>query len=331
MKGLRRIGAAVLLSGVLLAVAFYVSPWPGVLLIRAVFDRGADQASAALAPRVPGGLIVQASIPYDPADKDALLDIYKPASVPAGRSTIVWFHGGGFVSGRRADVANYLKILAGRGFAVVNVDYTIAPEAIYPTPVRQASRALAFLAANAQRLGIGAGRFVLAGDSAGAQIAAQTAAVTTNPGYAKAVGVAPGIPADRLAGALLFCGVYDISRMGQGGGILGWFVGAAKWAYSGKRDAGDAAGLATMSVAPNVTAQFPPAFITAGNADPLQSQSVALAAALKKRGVPVAELFFAADHRPPLGHEYQFDLGSDAGREALEKAVAWAKALQQGT
>jgi acetyl esterase/lipase len=316
----------VLLLGALCAVALHVSPWPGVLLIRAVFDRGAAEASAALAPRVPGGLDVQSSIAYDPADRDALLDIYKPASVPAGRPTIVWFHGGGFVSGRRGDVANYLKILAGRGFAVVNVDYTIAPEAVYPTPVRQASRALAFLAANAGRLGIDASRFVLAGDSAGAQIAAQTAAVTTDPGYAKAVGIVPGVPADRLAGALLFCGVYDISRMGEGGGILGWFVGTAKWAYGGRRDGGDA-GFATMSVAPRVTARFPPAFVTAGNADPLEGQSVALAAALKQRGVPVDALFFARDHRPPLGHEYQFDLGSAAGREALEKAVAWAKAL----
>lgn len=182
MKWIVRSGGAILLLGALVILAFNVSPWPRVLVIRAVFDQGAARASAAPAPRVPGNLFVQTSVKYDPGDKDALLDIYKPASLRAARPTIVWFHGGGFVSGRRADVANYLKILAGRGFAVVNVDYTIAPDATYPTPIRQSSKALAFLAANARRLGIDANKPVLAGDSAGAQIAAQTAAMITNPG-----------------------------------------------------------------------------------------------------------------------------------------------------
>ncbi|MCJ8156860.1 alpha/beta hydrolase fold domain-containing protein [Sphingomonas sp. LaA6.9] len=42
----------------------------------------------------------------------------------------MWVHGGGFVSERRGDLTNYLKVLAGKGFTVVNVDYTIAPEAV---------------------------------------------------------------------------------------------------------------------------------------------------------------------------------------------------------
>lgn len=324
MRWLKWIAGIAVLLATLVVLAFNVSPWPSVFLIRGIFDQGAAKASAALAPRVPNDLLVQTSIAYDPGDKDALLDVYKPASIPAGRPTIIWFHGGGFVSGRREDVANYLKILAGHGFAVVNVDYTIAPEARYPTPIRQASRAVAFLIVNSRRLGIDANKLVLAGDSAGAQIAAQTAAVITNPGYAKELGITPDISASHLAAALLFCGVYDISGMGRSGGMIGWFVGATQWAYSGKRDA---TGLRTMSVIPNITAQFPPAFITAGNADPLEAQSIALAGALKEHGVPVTELFFPKDHRPPLGHEYQFDLASDAGRKAMVKTVAWASAL----
>jgi acetyl esterase len=33
----------------------------------------------------------------------------------------------------------------------------------------------------------------------------------------------------------------------------------------------------------------------------------------------VDALFFPADHRPPLGHEYQFDLDTEAGREFLRR------------
>lgn len=323
----RILGWLALTLGMAAFVSIYVTPWPSVLAIRALFDKGAATASAALAGKVPSGLVVKEGLSYDPADKGALFDIYRPAKAMPGAPTIVWVHGGGFVSGRRGDVANYAKILAGRGFTVVNLDYTIAPEATYPTPVRQVNKALGYLAANAKMLGISAERIVLAGDSAGAQIAAQTAAIITGPNYARTVGIVPAIPAERLAGALLYCGVYDVTRMGRSGGIMGWFVKATSWAYSGERDWRDAKGFETMSVAPNVTETFPPTFISAGNADPLGPQSVAMARALKANGVKVTELFYSATYTAKLGHEYQFDLNQTDGISALNRSVAWLKTL----
>ncbi|MFN6933620.1 MAG: alpha/beta hydrolase [Tsuneonella sp.] len=308
-------------------IVTYVTPWPSVMVIRMVFDAGAEKAAAALASKVPTDLEVREGLTYDPADPDARLDIYRGKGSTADGPTIVWFHGGGFVSGRRGDVANYLKILAGQGFTVVNVDYTIAPEATYPTPIRQANTALSYLAANATELGINADRMVLAGDSAGAQIAAQTAAMITNASYADAIGVKAGIGRDRLAGALLHCGVYDVTQMGKGGGIFGWFVKSTVWAYSGERDPTGSPKFATMSVVPYLTPDFPPAFVSAGNADPLGPQSVNLAKALQGHGVATQTLFFPADYKPPLAHEYQFDLDSEAGRLALQRSTDWLRSL----
>jgi acetyl esterase/lipase len=305
--------------------AFLLSPWPSVWLIRQVFDSGAAKASSKLEKHVPPG-IAQSTHRYDANDPDAQLDIIRPGRVAFGAPTIVWIHGGGFVSGRRQDLTNYLKVLAGRGFNVVNVDYTIAPEANYPTPIRQVQAALAFLTREGRRLGIDPGRIVLAGDSAGAQIAAQTAATIVDAGYARRSGISPGARPEQIAGTLLFCGVYDVTQMGKGGGIIGWFVGSTTWAYSGNRDG---SGLETMSVAPNVTAAFPPAFISAGNADPLGPQSVAMAEALKSKGTDVTTLFFAKNHQPPLAHEYQFDLETADGRRALDEAVRWLNTLQE--
>lgn len=324
---LRLITWVALLVGVLAIVTVYVTPWPSVLVIRTIFDRGAEQASAALASKVPTDIAIEFGLTYDATDPDARFDIYRGAKVMPAAPTIVWFHGGGFVSGRRSDVANYLKILAGRGFNVVNVDYTIAPEAAYPTPIRQANKALAHLRANAGQLRINADKIVLAGDSAGAQIAAQTAAMLSNPGYARTLGIAPGMEAGRIAGALLHCGVYDVTKMGQGGGILGWFVKFTSWAYSGKRDWRDAEGFAMMSIAPHVTPAFPSTFISAGNADPLAPQSKAMASALASQGVAVTELFYPPDYQPPLAHEYQFNLDTEAGRLALDRSVAWLGSL----
>lgn len=319
-------GFAVLIA--LVVAAFFVSPWPSVWIIRAVFDRGAAEASAKLANLVPDS-ITTTRHRYDPADPQAMLDIHRPATLLAGAPVVVWIHGGGFVSGRRGDITNYAKILAGKGFAVVNIDYTIAPEATYPGPIRQTLRALAFLDREGASLGLPTKRFVLAGDSAGAQIAAQTAAVVTHPAYARLVGVTPEPGAYRIAGALLHCGVYDIADMGRDGGLLGWFVGSAGWAYSGKRDWRNDRQFLTMSLAPHLTKAFPPAFVSAGNADPLGPQSVALARNLAAAGVPVETLFFPPDHQPALGHEYQFDLATAAGRLALERSVEWLRQLDE--
>lgn len=311
---------------VVVLLVFLLSPRPAVAIVRSVFDAGAAEASAKLQPHVPTSVSTE-TVQYDTADSDAVMDIHRPPKLRENAPTIVWIHGGGFVSGRRSDISNYARILAGQGFTVVNIDYSIAPEAHYPTPIRQVSKALGYLTRNGAALGINPERLVLAGDSAGAQIAAQTAAVITNADYARQVGIAPGAKPEQLAGALLYCGVYDIAGMGQNGGLLGWFVQSAGWAYSGKRNWRTDKPFQSMTIAPHLTARFPPSFISAGNADPLGPQSVDLAQSLGRKGVPVETLFFRPDHQPALGHEYQFDLDSAAGRLALEKSVRWLSGL----
>jgi acetyl esterase/lipase len=323
---LRKAAIIVLATLACIAASFVISPWPGVYLIRVIFDKGAAAAAAKLEAQVPASIQVT-TLAYDEADSDAVFDIYRPPDIDPALPTVVWIHGGGFVSGRRGDIENYLKILAGRGFIVVNVDYTIAPSANYPTPVRQVNRALEFLTREAERLDVNASRIVLAGDSAGAQIAAQTAAIIANPAYGDLIGVTPGAAPDQIAGALLFCGVYDIGGLGRGGGFLGWFVHVTAWAYSGDRNWRDSETFATMSLIPHLDRNFPPAFISAGNADPLAPQSTALADALVSNGTDVETLFFSPDHVPPLAHEYQFDLDVEAGRTALDRATAWLRGL----
>lgn len=318
--------------GTLAFTAHFLTPWPSVLLIRAVFDKGAANASAKLQKHVPAGIVTQEGLRYDVTDPVALLDIYRPEHLNPQAPTIVWVHGGGFLSGRRGDITNYLKVLAGQGFASVSVDYSLAPSATYPTPVRQVSRALFFLNGQGGRLGINPDALVIAGDSAGAQIAAQVANVITSPAYAREIGVDVPVAADKLKGALLYCGVYDITKVNHDqGGILGWFVRTVTWAYSGERDWRKASGFDRISVARDVTSRFPSTFISAGNADPLGPQSVLMDNALRKAGVPVQSLFYPPDHEPKLGHEYQFDLDTVDGQTALAQSVTWLRGLPTGT
>lgn len=312
-------------------VVRFVTPWPSVYLVRSMFGAGADKASAGLAPHVPRDVKTRIGVRYDANDPDALLDVYYPASPPAKDApTIVWIHGGGFVSGRREDLANYLKILASRGFVVVNVGYTLAPEKHYPTPVRQMMTALGFIDREAASLGVNNRALVVGGDSAGAQIAAQVANLVTSPDYARAVGIAPTIGAAQLRGALLYCGVFNVEALGKAkGAVANWFVRTMTWSYSGARDWRDVPAFRLVSVTPHVTPAFPATFISVGNNDGLAPQSTALADALRARGVPVEALFYPPNHLPKLSHEYQFDLDGRDGRQALDRSVSWLKALTQ--
>ena len=330
-RWLLRMGLALAVLGIGTWAAFQLSPWPSVLLIRWVFDRGAADASDALRKHLPADVTETRGLSYDATDPDAVLDVYFPARVQGSSqrmTTVVWVHGGGFVSGRRQDVANYLRILAAHGVVVVNVDYTIAPGATWPTPARQLNAALAYLQAHADELNIDAGRIVLAGDSAGAHIAAEMAAIITSPQHAQRVGITPTLQPAQLAGTLLFCGPYDAGLVQWDSPFAG-FMRTVLWSYLGEKSFRDDPRIDTFSVARHVTADFPPSFVSAGNADPLEPHSRALVAALEKQGVKVDALFFPKDYTPALAHEYQFNLDAEAGRLAMERSVAFLDGLKR--
>lgn len=238
--------------------------------------------------------------------------------------TVVWVHGGGWVAGRRSDVANYTKILAAYGFTAVTVGYGLPPRAIYPTAVEEVNAALGYLAANAGRLHVDSNRFVLAGDSAGAQIAAQVANIVTDPDYARAMDIAPAIRPPQLAATVLACGAYDL-KSADNGSLYATFFSAAFWAYSGHRDFKNDPRVRLMSVALHLTPRFPPTFLTAGNGDPLVAQSEEMARRLASLDVPVETLLYAPDYEPRLPHEYQFNLDSADGRNALRRIIAFLK------
>ncbi len=325
---LRRIVLAlvgvVAIAAVALYGAFQLSPWPSVLLIRYAFAKGGADSAASVVHLVPNNVAVRKDLSYAPDDRNARFDVFAPAGATAPLPAIVWIHGGGFVAGSRSELSNYLQILAGRGFVTVAIDYTLAPEARFPTPVRQTNAALAYIVANAAQFNIDPERIILAGDSAGAQIAAQTALVISDPDYARQIGTESGLKRSSLRGLILFCGPYDPALM-RFDGPFADFTRTVLWSYIGTPNPHDAR-VAQLAVTPHVTAALPPVFISVGNADPLAPQSIALAEALRHKGVIVDSLFFPADHRPKLGHEYQRLLATDAGRLSFERMVTFVAA-----
>ena len=316
----------VVLAGV---IAFASNPWPGAMLVRAVFDRGAQKTTDALQKHAPDGVASIKDQQYRDGDADAYLDVYFPESV-AGTAdvlpTVIWTHGGAWISGHRTDYAPYYQLLADAGFTVVSLDYSLGPERTYPTAVEQLRDAHAYVLANAERLHVDSNRIVLGGDSAGAQLSSQLAAIATNPDYAREVGIESALRPEQLRGVVLNCGIYEITEMVGGPGIIGWGADKSLWAYTGTKDLANSSAVAQMSTLRHVTESFPPAYISGGNADPLtDEQSKALAAKLTGLGVDVTTLFYPDDHQPPLEHEYQFDLDNADGRNALERTIDFVR------
>lgn len=294
------------------------------MVARRQFAAGVIDRTARLDAMAPADVVQVLDERYGSAP-DEVLDVFRPHSARGPLPTVVWTHGGAFVGGTKDELRGWFMLLARRGFTVVAPRYTRAPEARYPTPVRQVTAALRHVQEHAARLGADPSRLVLAGDSAGAQISAQVATIATVPSYADRVGIASAVGPDQVRAAVLCCGVFDLAHLSPASPMRE-VLRACGWAYSGnRRFQHDERFLSTMSVGRHVDGTFPPTFVTAGNRDPLLPQSVALAATLTDHGVDVETLFFDAAHEPPLPHEYQFEADTVDGAAAMDRITQFVR------
>jgi acetyl esterase len=100
--------------------------------------------------------------------------LYRPAATVARLlPAILFFHGGGWVMGSLEGYDLICRYFYARtGCAVVAIDYRLAPEHKFPAPIDDAVAAFRWLAGEAVALGIDPARIVIAGDSAGGNVAA---------------------------------------------------------------------------------------------------------------------------------------------------------------
>ena len=132
------------------------------------------------------------------------LDIYTPtSSAPAaGWPVVVFFYGGSWTTGARADYAFVGQALAARGVLTLVADYRLYPEVRYPEFLTDGAQALAYGLDQAANLGGDPRRVFVMGHSAGSYIAAMLA---LDERWLKAVGHAPS----ELAGWIGLAGPYD--------------------------------------------------------------------------------------------------------------------------
>ena len=134
------------------------------------------------------------------------LDVYRPlsASPAAGRGApiVVFFYGGAWNSGARADYLFAAEAFASRGLLTVVPDYRLYPEVRYPDFLFDCGKAVAWVVRNAARFGGDPQRIYLAGHSAGAYNAAMLT-------YAPAYLAQQGVDAGAIRGFIGLAGPYD--------------------------------------------------------------------------------------------------------------------------
>ncbi len=133
-------------------------------------DAGATQAAA--------------SVAYGEGPRRGL-DVYTPADADGPAPVIVFFYGGAWSEGAKADYQFAGHAFASRGFVTVVPDYRVYPEVRFPGFVEDAAEALKWTEENIARYGGDPDRLVLVGHSAGAHIAMLAA---LDPSYAAATG-----------------------------------------------------------------------------------------------------------------------------------------------
>jgi acetyl esterase len=127
--------------------------------------------------------------------------LYSPAD-GATLAGLIYFHGGGLVSGSLETHDIIARSLAkSSGARVASVDYRLAPEHRFPAALEDASAVVRYISEHAADFGIDPKRLGICGDSAGATLVAATC-------HAAALAGGPTL----LKLQLLLCPILDYSR-----------------------------------------------------------------------------------------------------------------------
>jgi acetyl esterase/lipase len=136
------------------------------------------------------------------------LDVYQPKAPVSDPSLVVFFYGGSWSSGDRADYRFVGEALASQGMVAVVADYRLSPEVRYPAFVQDSASAMRWAFDHASDYGVHPSRIFVMGHSAGAYNAAMLA---LDARWLQAVGLAPS----RLAGWIGLAGPYDFLPIGD--------------------------------------------------------------------------------------------------------------------
>ncbi len=255
------------------------------------------------------GVEVLRELPYlDPDDgaPDHRLDVYRPSMAPAPTPeppykvykppypVVLYIHGGGFRVLSKDTHWVMALALARRGMLVFNINYRLSPKHPFPAALIDCCSALLHVAERAAALGGDLGRLVIAGESAGANLATALTLLTCvrrpEP-WAQRVFDLGLVP----RAVLPMCGMLQVSdaeRFARRKTLPQWVLDRlteVTHAYLQDRPAEQtelADPLVMLEKGPELARPLPPFFAGVGTRDPLLDDTRRLGQALTRLQVP---------------------------------------------
>lgn len=211
---------------------------------------------------------------------DIPIRIYRPSN-KQNLPLIVFYHGGGFVL-RNIDShdAGCRRLARDNQAIVVSVGYRMAPEYKFPIPYQDCYDATVWASEHAAEIGGDASRLVVAGDSAGGNLAtvvAQIALEENGPDICYQVLIYPTVDARMNHPSIdKFAEGYLLTKP-----LMQWFLNH----YKSKEE--DIYNPRMSPLLYEDLSKMPPTFIGTAEYDPLKDEAVAYAQRLKQAGVEV--------------------------------------------
>lgn len=195
---------------------------------------------------------------------------------------IVFAHGGGFVFCDLDTHDEFCRVMAnGASAVIVSVDYRLAPEHPAPAAALDLYAALEWTIADSARLGIDPGQVIVAGDSAGGNLAAVTSLMARDQG------------GPELAGQVLLYPVIsdDFQTESYEKFATGYFNtrAAMQWYWEQYAPTEIRQGIAPHLLSParaETLEGLPPAIVVTAACDPLSDEGSHYAKSLHAAGVP---------------------------------------------
>ncbi|MGW8421706.1 alpha/beta hydrolase [Comamonas sp. HJ-2] len=209
------------------------------------------------------------------------LRLYRPGTAQAA-PVMVYFHGGGWCIGTLETHDNLCRHLARlTGMNIVSVDYRLAPEHVFPAALDDAYAATRWVALHAAELHCDARQLMVAGDSAGGNLAVATCLRAKEDGWRG------------ISRQLLFYPVCDAHMDAPSHALYGQMpfltteAMAAMWRHY--HPAMPAHPLASIMQYPDL-AGLPAAVLVTAELDILRDEGEAFGLRLQQAGVPVSSL-----------------------------------------
>jgi acetyl esterase len=249
------------------------------------------------------GVEVVPDVPYLPSRRrEHRLDIYRPTRRSGRLPVVVYIHGGGFRILSKESHWVMALAFARRGYLVFNVGYRLAPANPFPAALCDVIAAWQWVLDHAEAYGGDLDAVVVAGESAGANLATSLTLATCMPRdepWARAV-----FERDHTPHAVIpACGILQVSdtqRFARRERPVSPFIldrlSEVTDAYLGQAPAHELADpLLLLENGRELERPLPPFFMPVGTRDPLVDDTRRMEAALTRRGVPCEARYYRGE------------------------------------